>query len=150
MSIVDDPVLALIMRFVIDREPLDVSDEAFLQRQLETLKNHVAQFPKEQQQPKAMEWIERHAENYRRAWQRTVISKTASKKRCADCPLLRQAGSGNCAVHGKWLALLQRYLSDELSSAEYVEDALRLLQAHKSELKITSGGKQAHACGLAR
>ena len=148
MSIVDDPVLALIMRFVIDREPLDVSDEAFLQRQLETLKTHLAQFPKEQQQPKAMEWIERHAVNYRRGWRRTVISKTALKERCTDCPLLDHAGAGNCAVHGQWLALLKRYLSDELSSAEYVEDALRLLQAHKSELKITRSERHSNASSL--
>jgi len=141
MSVVDDPMLALILRFVLNHEQLDVSDETFFQRQIESLKCHVAQFPEELQENKAMEWIEQHAENYRRAWQRTVVSKTAVDKRCVDCPLVQVGDSQSCAVHDDWLALLNRYLSKELTSEEYVEDALTLLQEHKSELVISQDKK---------
>ena len=139
MCVVDDPMLALILRFVLNHEQLDVSDEEFIQRQIESLKCHVAQFPEELQEAKAMEWIEQHAENYRRAWQRRVVSKTAVNKRCVDCPLIHLGSSQNCAVHDDWLALLNRYLSKELTSAEYIDNALTLLQEHKSELVISQG-----------
>ena len=150
MSVVDDPMLSLILRFVLNHEQLEVSDEAFIQRQIESLKCHVAQFPEKLQEQKAMEWIERHAENYRRAWQRTVVSKTAVNKRCVDCPLIHLGDAQNCAVHDAWLALLNRYLSKELTSAEYVEDALMLLQEHKSELVISQHKKGSGSYSLAQ
>ena len=149
MSVVDDPMLALILRFVLNHEQLNASDETFIQRQIESLKCHVAQFPEDLQETKAMEWIEQHAENYRRAWQRTVISKTALSKRCVDCPLVQVGDSQSCAVHDDWLALLNRYLSKELTSEEYVEDALTLLQEHKSELVISQDKKGSGTYSLA-
>ena len=151
MSIVDDPMLALILRFVLEHEQMDVSNEAFIQRQIESLKCHVAQFPEELQEPKAMEWIEQHAENYRRTWQRTVVSDTAVNRRCMDCPLIQLGDPRKCAVHDDWLALLDRYQSKKLTSAEYVEDALTLLQGHKSELVVSllkDGDKEGASAAL--
>ena len=150
MSIVDDPMLALIMRFVLGREQLDISDQVYFQRQLETLQEYVGRFPDEERQMRAMEWIEQHAENYRRSWQRNQAAKAARRKRCADCPLKDGGSSRNCSVHGRWLLLLNHYLAGELTSSQYVEDSLRLLREHKSELKIGQLDLTSEACGLAR
>jgi hypothetical protein len=141
-------MLALIMRFVNAHEQLDVSDEAYFQRQVETLQAYVDQFPKAERQTRALEWVEQHAENYRRSWQRKQVTETAHKRRCADCPLKDYARSRNCSVHGRWLGLLNRYLTNELTSAQYVEDTLRLLRAHKSELRIAQSNRAAGACGM--
>ena len=62
MSIVDDPMLALIVRFVAGHNELYAADDEFLKHQLEVLKSHVAHFPKEQQSAKVLEWIEQYAE----------------------------------------------------------------------------------------
>ena len=63
-------MLALIIRFVTGQGEIDPSNEEFIKHQLETLQNHIASFPKEQQKQMAMEWIKYHAENYRRNWQK--------------------------------------------------------------------------------
>ena len=56
---VDDPLLSLILRFVISGDELKETDDAFIQRQIETLQAHVAQFPEADKEEKALEWIER-------------------------------------------------------------------------------------------
>jgi len=137
MSIVDDPMLALIVRFVAGHKELYAADDEFLEHQLEVLKSHVAQFPKEQQSAKALEWIEQYAEIYRRDWQKKVVSRQAGNKRCNDCPLILNGySSGICVVHNRWIKLLKRYLSEQITSATYVEDTLRLLEENKTELKV--------------
>ncbi len=138
MSVVDDPMLALIIRFVTGQGEIDTSNEEFIKHQLETLQNHIASFPKEQQKQMAMEWIKNHAENYRRNWQKRVISEQAVNKRCADCPMLGYAQDTVCLVHGHWLKLLKEYLADEISSERYIEEALHLLREHKQELRLAT------------
>lgn len=135
MFIVDDPLLALILRFVVDTDRSDTSNEEFLQRQLQTLKRYLAQFPESQQGEKAMEWIRQHAENYRRDWQRRTLSRQSFYLRCEDCPMQSFGASEQCEIHEQWLYLLRLYTAGKLSSQSYVEQALAALQGSKDELK---------------
>ncbi|MCW8881879.1 MAG: hypothetical protein OQK92_06150 [Sedimenticola sp.] len=136
MFVVDDPVLALIVRFVIGSRELKVADEKFLRRQVETLKQHLARFSAEEQETKAIEWIAQHAKRYRDQWQRQVIKKRVSQVRCVDCPMNSLGMDVHCAVHSKWLELLKRYSADEITSTEYVAASLTVLQNHKAELLV--------------
>lgn len=145
MSIVDDPMLALIIRFVTAHGDVDASNEEFIKLQLETLQNHVSQFPKEQQGQKAMEWIKTHAENYRHNWQKEVVSLQACDKRCEDCPILSYGENTVCVVHSRWLKLLKDYLAENITSESYVEEALQLLRQHKSELSIATRDCSGHS-----
>ena len=77
MLIVDDPLLALIMRFVTDPSQPDRTNDEFIKRQIRTLKEYVDQFPPEEQGMRAMEWIERHARRYRRRCGRTPSPTSA-------------------------------------------------------------------------
>ena len=145
MSIVDDPMLALISRFVTGHGNIDTSNEAFIKFQFETLQNHVSQFPKEQQGQKAMEWITQHAENYRRNWQKEVVSQQACEKRCKDCPIPGYGENTVCVVHGRWLKLLKEYLAESITSESYVEEALHILRQHKTELSIATREYSSHS-----
>ena len=139
MFIVDDPILALIMRFVSKGEALDVSDQEFLQRQVVAIGEYVAQFPEEEKAQRAMEWIGAYAEQYRKDWQRNVATQQFSDKRCPDCPLIANASASHCEIHEHWLRLLKNYASNDINSRTYVEDALRLLEEHKASLRISTG-----------
>ncbi len=134
MFIVDDPLLALIARFIGSDADLGTSEEEFLKRQVATLTQYVERFPEELQQARAMEWIERHAEQYRREWQRMALSRQSSSRRCSDCPLIAQGG-GHCEIHGRWRLLLEYYLAGDITSKNYIANALELLRAHKSRLR---------------
>ncbi len=136
MVIVDDPMLALIMRFVSQGESLKTSDEEFMFRQVVAIGEYVGQFPPEEKSQRAMEWIERHAERYRQEWQRSVATRQFSNKRCPDCPLIANDSDSHCVIHERWQALLQSYADDEITSTEYVEDAMRLLEEHKAQLQV--------------
>ncbi len=138
MYTVDDPVLALIVRFVGGANDLEVSDEAFMQRQIEAIRAYVESFPAEERTQRAREWIEGHAEHYRQQWQRSVIQERLSHTRCADCPLVRGNGSGTCAIHDRWLGLLTDFAAERITSRQYVEDAIELLQAHKRRLIVAA------------
>lgn len=137
MFIADDPMLALIARFVLDVQHLHVSDEEFLREQVHAIERYVDRFPADQRQERALEWIERHAESYRVAWQRRVVSDQLADRRCKDCPLVREDSRPRCEIHAKWSSLLDDYLHDRISSRRYVEDTLSLLRDHKSQLRAT-------------
>lgn len=134
MFVVDDPVLALIVRFVVGARELRVSDEPFLQRQVELLQQHVADYPEEEQEEQAIAWIAQHAERYRTEWQNRVVKKQARQVRCVDCPMSMKTADSHCVVHFQWLDLLKRYASNELNAVEYVKASLEILQGHKEEL----------------
>ncbi|MCW8945231.1 MAG: hypothetical protein OQL27_10695 [Sedimenticola sp.] len=136
MFVVDDPILALITRFVIDTSEIKSEDEHFLERQVEALKRHLGGFPESEQQPKAMEWIARHAEQYRLQWQKRVVKSRAVHVRCVDCPINTQGSDTQCTIHFKWLELLTGYAADEMTAVKYVEAALQVLQEHKAELMV--------------
>ena len=137
MSIVDDPLLALIVRFVTRDDGIDASDQEFARRQLATLKSYVAGFPESERSERAMEWVEQHAESYRRDWQKKIVSHRMVNQRCPDCPLRAERDDSlTCVIHRQWLQLLNEYLNDEIDSRKYVSDSLVLLREHKNELKL--------------
>ena len=141
MLIADDPLLALILRFVADGDEPDQANDEFIRQQIQALKAYVANFPKEEQGTKAMEWIERHAENYRRTWQRRTVSRRTVHQRCPNCPLRKRGAAEHCEIHEQWLFLLKRYIDGEITSKKYLKRALRLLKRHKKQLKLRSSPK---------
>ena len=140
MLIVDDPMLALIVRFVADGRDIDISDGELQRQQIRAISDYVSRFPPKEKNTRAMEWIAENAQRYRRQWQRRVVTAQLSDFRCPDCPLVREDSSLPCEIHGRWLETLNSYLEDEMSSAQYVESTLKLLQAHKAQLKVAGVG----------
>ena len=139
MSVIDDPMLALIARFVVgDIDNVSISDEVFLQNQLAEIRSHIDNAPREQQQQLALVWIKEHAEQYRQEWQRKTFSKAVLDKRCPDCPLIHDSDVSFCVIHSEWVILLKKYVDDDISSEKYVEHALALLTQHKTNLKISA------------
>lgn len=136
MYIVNDPLLALISRFMCQNQHLEVSDAEFLLRQISAIEEYVGQFPDCERDQHAMEWIAAHAREYRRQWQKSTVAQILVKARCPDCPLLGERRSPQCEIHAFWLSLLQHYIADDISSQEYVESALKLLSQYKERLKI--------------
>ncbi len=136
MFIAEDPLLALILRFVVDTSKGGGSNEEFLDLQLQTLKKHLAHFPDEEQGIRALEWIEQRAQRYRQDWERRTVSHRTLCLRCADCPLADRGVEEHCEIHEQWLYLLRRYTTGRGVAAEFVEGALRLLQANKEQLKV--------------
>ena len=136
MYIVDDPILALITRFVGDAKNLNLSDADFLLKQIAAIEQHIEQFPAEERDTRALEWIEAYAREYRQQWQKQVVVGALSYSRCPDCPLANGKQMAPCAVHTRWLELLRRYAMAEISSREYVESSLKLLGAYKNRLKV--------------
>jgi len=138
MSIIDDPLLALIARFVVDDlDNLSVSDEAFLKNQVEIVYSHVRDAPKEQQEQLALAWIKEHALNYRQEWLRKTLSRSVTARRCKDCPLLHNSKKEYCSIHSKWVILLNEYVTDKIDSEKYIEETLNILNHHKNELKVS-------------
>jgi hypothetical protein len=133
--IVDDPMLALIARFVGSEPTRGLSQEAFMRRQVEAIQSYLERFPEKEKDLRAIEWIERHAERYRRAWQRNHFTRWLQELRCPDCPLSDVGVIRHCEIHDRWSDLLLRYARDEITSSEYVEKTLTLLSAHKRRLK---------------
>jgi predicted metal-dependent hydrolase len=146
MTVTEDPLLALIVRFVMSEDRSQRADAEFVQRQLATLKEYVGKYPADEKQPRAMQWIEQHAANYRREWQKKVLPRQAAERRCNDCPLDSVDGERHCTIHSQWLRLLQAYLNEQLNSQEYVRDALDLLQQHKVELRVQGCGLWSESC----
>ncbi len=136
MFIVDDPLLALILRFVVHTDGEADANEAFLQRQIKTIKQYVARFPAEEQGARAMEWIEQHAAGYRRSWQQRAVSSATPSLRCKDCPLKRMGTAEHCEIHEQWLYLLRRYTAGEATTERYVEESLALLRSYKDALAL--------------
>jgi hypothetical protein len=139
MCIIDDPMLALIARFVVeDIDNINISDEMFLQQQITEIKNYIKKLPKEKQQQQALEWIKEHAEQYRQDWRRRTFSRVVLNKRCADCPLIHDSSNSFCTIHSKWVVLLKEYVADKIGSDEYIEEALNLLEQNKTNLKVSA------------
>lgn len=139
MYIVDDPTLALIIQFIgMTTDAPKKSDSDFLYRQITAIQRHVNQFPEAERGQRTLEWIEANARKYRQEWQKRASIDTFAHIRCVDCPLACHNSAGKpCAIHSRWLALLQRYAADELSSHDYVAHSLELLSAHKAWLKVS-------------
>jgi ribosomal protein S15P/S13E len=130
----DDPLLACIVRFVLKPGRTDTADEDFLRLQIKTLRRYLLQFPADQQERRALDWVAQHAANYRRYWQRRTVSERTWSLRCDDCPIADRGTTEHCEIHEQWLYLLRRYMLGEIHSRDYVEHALAVLQQHKDAL----------------
>jgi ribosomal protein S15P/S13E len=135
MLIVDDELLALILRFGAQDKKAGTSNEDFLRQQVQTMRRHLAQFPREQHARRAMEWVQGRAADYRRSWQNREVGRHSAESRCKDCPLRKLGAEQHCEVHEQWLYLLQRYIAGEIGSKKYVRKSLKLLKSHKKQLK---------------
>jgi len=140
MIIADDELLALILRFVALDKKQDASDDAFLREQIQAMKQYLDRFPEEQQAERAMEWVQKKAENYRRNWQNREAGRRSFSTRCKDCPLRKRGAEVHCEIHEQWVYLLQRYIAGTLASKKYVRQSLQLLKAHKKDLKRRLSG----------
>lgn len=132
---IDDPMLALITRFAACCDDPEMSEEAFLRHQCDQIREHVKDASGDQRQERALEWIMRNAEDYRRKWHENVVAQEAPASRCPDCPLQRCKEGTTCAIHERWLELLSQYVAGDISSKTYVVDTLNLLRQHKERLK---------------
>ncbi len=139
MCIIDDPMLALIARFVVeDIDNLSIPDDIFLQHQVAEIGSYIENVPEKQQQQLALAWIKEHAEQYRQVWRKRTFSKVVLDKRCADCPLIHDSSKSSCIIHSRWVVLLKEYVADEISSGTYIEEALNLLKQNKTNLKVSA------------
>lgn len=145
MFVFDDPVLALIARFVAREWDLNVTDEVFLQRQVERMKCHLARYSEQVHDDKAIEWLAHYATQYRDQWRNRATGEADESSCCKDCPMNTLGEASHCQIHVEWFQLLERYNREELSSPDYVKAALEMLRAHKQELKVR---KQHEAAGL--
>lgn len=136
MYIVDDPTLALIIRFVGDSSDPEIAGAEFFRQQLAAIEEYVAGFPSTERESRAAAWIEANARLYRQQWQKQVALDALASKRCPDCPIMGGDRNTPCAIHSRWLRLLRSYAASELSSHDYVERSLALLSAHKESLKV--------------
>jgi hypothetical protein len=138
MSIIDDPTLALIARFVVDDlDNLSITDEAFLKSQVNTICSHIHDAPAEQHQQLALAWINEHAERYRQEWQRKTLSECISDRRCHDCPLIHSNGNEFCSIHSKWVILLNEYVTNKIDSEKYIVETIQILSQYKNDLKVS-------------
>ena len=137
LYIVDDPLLALIARFIGTEADPDPAGEAFLPRQIAAIQAYVSGFPEQERDARDLEWVKDHARQYRQQWQIHVVSEQLAATRCPDCPLVGDRDPAQCEIHELWSDLLQRYVNHEISSTEYVESTLDLLAQHKSRLRVS-------------
>lgn len=138
MAIPDEPMLALMARFVgTEIAELELSNEDYLQRQFDEIKAYIKNFPEQAQEQAALDWIREHAEHYRRQWQKLTLSKLLLDQRCADCPLIDDGSEAACMIHNRWVGLLKEYIAGGIGADRYIEETLRLLNEHKNELKIS-------------
>ena len=139
MEDIDDPLLALILRFVVPETNSDLTHEACMRLQVTLIQEHIATFPPADRQAHAIKWVEEHARRFREDCKdKLVATALADEARCHDCPLSESADGGPCVIHKRWATLVRRYVDKRLTSSEYVRDSLALLQAHKEQLKVTT------------
>lgn len=138
MTDIDDPLLALILRFVVADVDSRLPEEACMHLQVALIQDHIAAFPPQEREAHALEWVEQHARRFREDCKgKLVAAALADGARCRDCPLLEAADGSPCIVHDRWAALIREYLNERITSAEYVRSSLALLQAHKEQIKVS-------------
>ena len=139
MYTLDDPLLALILRFVGRSQKVTLRDDEFLHDQVGAIRKHIAAFPPEHRKSRALEWVERHAREYRARWAKATVGEIFSDQQCVDCPLAESGPAETCQIHQAWLELLRSYVANEISTKAYVEDSLDLLARHKRKLEVSRG-----------
>ena len=136
MSTINDSMFALILRFVGRNQEITFCDQEFIQKQLKAIQTHIKKFPSEEQELRAIEWIEKYARAYRKTWEKEMVDREFSDQRCPDCPLSEADNFKHCQIHDQWLELLEQYVAGGINSRKYVENVLKLLVQHKENLKI--------------
>lgn len=136
MYSIDDPMFALILRFVGHNKKNLFCNHEFIKKQLKTIQEHIDKFPPEERELRAIEWIEKCARQYRKMWEKEIITEAFSKGKCPDCPLSEINNFTNCRIHEQWLKLFQQYTINEIDSKKYIESNLKLLAEHKEHLKV--------------
>ncbi len=133
---IDDSVFALILRFAGFDQELSLHPEEFFKKQLQEIEAYVARFQPEERGLRAIKWIEQYASEYRKAWNKEMISREVLEHQCPDCPLQNKNSDGHCEIHDQWMELLQKYAADEMTSQEYVRNTLLLLAIYKEDLRV--------------
>ena len=133
---IEDSMFALILRFVGFNQEISFHNQEFLKKQLKEIKEHIRQFPSDEQGLRAIKWIEQYADEYRKTWNKKIVAKKFSNHRCPDCPLCDDNVLEHCQIHNQWLELMQKYVTEYIDSQEYVDSTLKLLTDHKEHLKI--------------
>ena len=136
MYTIDDPMFSLILRFVGHNQNITFCNYHFIQKQLNAIQEYIEKFSPEEQGLRAIEWIEKHALEYRKKWENEIIDKKLSNQRCPDCPLSEINFLEHCQIHKQWQELLHQFIDDEINSRKYIEKALQLLAQHKKDLNI--------------
>ena len=136
MYTINDTMFALMLRFVGYNHGVNFCDKKFVKKQLKAIRGHIKKFPQEEQELRAIEWIEEYARQYRQTWEKETVDKEFFNQRCPDCPLSRAGSSKHCQIHDQWLRLLDQYVAGEINSKKYVQNSLKLLAQHKEDLKI--------------
>jgi predicted metal-dependent hydrolase len=139
MYTINDSMLTLILRFAGHNQAIAFSDQEFIQEQLKAIQEYVEQYPSEEKQSRAIEWIAMRARKYRKTWEKESITNEVSSHRCLDCPLSEPGVFGHCQIHEQWLALLQQYAADEINSRQYIESSLEMLAQNKEHLRVKRG-----------
>jgi len=136
MYTINDTMFALLLRFIGQQQEITFCDDEFMQNQLKTINDYVEKFPSEEQELRAIEWVENYAEKYRKLWEKEVIDKNLFDGRCPDCPLIKEKDSEHCEIHNQWLELLDQFATNKINSKKYVENTLELLALHKEKLRV--------------
>ncbi|VAX35603.1 hypothetical protein MNBD_UNCLBAC01-1914 [hydrothermal vent metagenome] len=136
MYTINEPMMALILRFVGRSQGITFYNDEFIQKQLKTIQKYIQNFPPEEQEERAMGWIEEYASKYRTQWEKETIHKEFFNCQCSDCPLLKESSAKHCEIHEHWLQLLNQYTSGEINSKKYVKNSLNLLTQNKENLKV--------------
>jgi len=138
---IDDPTLALIVRFVGSDTVEPIPQQECMRLQIALIRDHVAGYPREQQEARAMAWIEDHAQRFREECRGKLLATALSgDNRCEDCPLSDAPGQGVCSIHDRWAALLHDFIGERVSSRDYIEQCLVLLREQKDRLRILEAG----------
>ncbi len=136
MYIINDSMLSLLLRFIGKGHKVNFCNHKFIQKQIKDIQAHVDQFPVEEQELRAIEWIEKYAQEYRANWEKEMVANEFSKQRCEDCPLHEIDAAKHCGIHNNWLDLLHQYGDGKIDSNKYVENTLNLLTEYKEDLKV--------------
>jgi predicted metal-dependent hydrolase len=139
MYTINDSMLTLILRFAGHKQAIAFSDQEFIQKQLNAIQEYLEEYPPEEQESRAIEWIAMYADQYRKMWEKESLTKEVSSHRCLDCPLSEPDIFGHCQIHEQWLALLQQYAANEINSRQYIESSLKMLAQNKEHLRIKQG-----------
>ncbi len=136
---IDDPTLALIVRFIGTKAGEPLTQQECMRLQVTLIREHVAAYPQEEQEAQAMAWIENHAERFRAECREKLLATALTgNNRCVDCPLSDTADSGVCAIHDRWATLLQDFIEDRVTSRNYIQECLALLREQKDLLKVVA------------